>query len=142
MAGVDTMIITYDKTTGEIKSKVTGNLSPSDFNNPVIEVNDGVSLDNKEVDVKTGELTWKHTLIESKDNKINQIKNRANKILSKTDWYVVRRQETDKSIPQSVVDHRSEVRSLSDQFESEVNSLDSVSEVLKYQFSYPDPPEP
>ena len=82
------------------------------------------------------------TLSESQANKIDQIKQRANSVLSETDWYVVRNQETGESIPQSVIDHRAEVRSLSDQFESDVNALESVSKVQEYSFEYPEPPEP
>jgi len=69
------------------------------------------------------------------------MKERANSVLSETDWYVLREQDTGKSIPQDVVDHRSGVRSLSDQFESDVNDLGSVDDVLAYEFNYPKPPE-
>jgi hypothetical protein len=81
------------------------------------------------------------TLSEAKEQKVDQIKKRANSALSETDWYVVRKQETGEPIPQDVVDHRSKVRSLSDQFESEVTDLSGVDNVLSYSFIYPEPPE-
>lgn len=80
-------------------------------------------------------------LSEAKERENDRIKERANRVLSETDWYVVRKQETGESIPTSVIDHRSEVRSLSDEFESDVNDLGSVKDVLNYQFDYPEPPE-
>lgn len=90
----------------------------------------------------TKPTTTTPTLPEAQENKIVQIKERANSVLSETDWYVVRKQETSESIPQSVIDHRAEVRSFSDDFESDVNALESISEVKEYSFSYPEPPEP
>jgi hypothetical protein len=81
------------------------------------------------------------TLSEAQSAKIDQIKSDANDVLEGTDWYVVREQETGESIPQSVSDHRSKIRSLSDKFESDVNALDTVSDVQNYDYSYPDPPE-
>lgn len=81
------------------------------------------------------------SLTESKNEKVQEIKDRANEVLSETDWYIVREQETGEAIPQDVLDHRSEVRSLSDQFETDVNNLDTVEKVLNYQYSFPEPPE-
>jgi len=96
-------------------------------------------------DSDTGEFTeattTTPTLSEAQENEIDAIKQRANSVLSETDWYLIRKQETGESIPQSVIDHRGKVRSLSDQFEAEVNNLKSASEVLDYSFSYPNPPE-
>jgi len=82
------------------------------------------------------------TLSDAKSNEIDRIKERANSVLSKTDWYIIRKQETGESIPQSVIEHRAEVRSQSDHFESDVNALESVSEIREYSFDFPDPPEP
>jgi hypothetical protein len=97
-------------------------------------------------DSDTGEFTepttTTPTLSKAQEIKIDRIKERANSVLSETDWYVVRKQETGESIPQSVIDHRAEVRLLSDEFESDVNALESVSEVRDYAFEYPEPPEP
>lgn len=96
-------------------------------------------------DSDTGEFTeptTTPTLSKSQENKIGAIKERADNVLSETDWYVIRKQETGESIPQSVIDHRAKVRSLSEDFESDVNALESASEVLNYSFEYPEPPEP
>lgn len=99
-----------------------------------------------EYDNNTGEFSQPTeqsvTLSEAKTQLVQEFKLQANSILSETDWYVVRKQETGESIPQTVIDHRAEVRSLSDQFESDVNALESVSDVQEYSFDYPKPPEP
>jgi len=97
-------------------------------------------LDSEDIAYTVTDLTL--TLSEAQSDKVDQIKSDANDVLEHTDWYVVRKQETGESIPQSVLDHRSKVRSLSDKFESEVNALESVSEVQDYSHTYPDPPEP
>jgi len=102
-------------------------------------------VDGERVELSESELqNWKDsnpTLEEARNSKIDRIKEQANNVLSETDWCVVRQQETDESIPQSVIDHRADVRTLSDQFESDVNTLNNVSEVQEYSFEYPDPPE-
>jgi len=103
-------------------------------------VEEGYHYDND-----TGEFTEPttatSTLPKAQENKIDAIKERAYSVLSETDWFIIRKQETGKPIPQSVIDHRSKVRSLSDQFEADVNTLESVSGVRDYVFEYPDPPE-
>jgi len=80
------------------------------------------------------------SLSTAQTDEIDRIKRRAFAVLSETDWYVVRKQETGKAIPDAVIDHRAKVRSLSDHFQNEVRALTSVSEVQNYTFSYPDPP--
>jgi len=82
------------------------------------------------------------SLSEAKSQRIKEIKDKANNVLSKTDWYITREQETGESIPQDVLDHRSQVRSDSDTFEREVNNFTTVEEVVNYEYSFPGPPEP
>lgn len=72
---------------------------------------------------------------------IQEIKNRAYEVLSETDWYITRKQETGEAIPQDVLDHRSQVRSDSDAFEQDVNNLETVEGVLNYEYSFPEPSE-
>lgn len=81
------------------------------------------------------------SLSEAQEERIEEIKERAEEILTKTDWYIIREQDSGESVPQSVIDHRAEVRSMSDKFESDVTDLDTVSEVIDYSFQYPEPPE-
>lgn len=135
------MIVEYDKETGEILTVVKGDGENLEFDNPTVEL-PKQQTEKKKIDTETKSLVWDISLSEAQSLKINEIKDEANNVLIETDWYVTRKQETGESIPQSVIDHRAEVRSLSDQFESEVNNFNSVSDVLDYSFSYPNPPEP
>jgi hypothetical protein len=82
------------------------------------------------------------TLSDAKQMKIKQIKRIARSVLRKTDWYCIRNQETGEPVPQAVSDHRSNIRSQSEIFESEVKALNSVAAVQSYSFTYPDPPVP
>lgn len=135
------MIVRYNKN-GRIVGTASDNADPAIFPQDTINVPDSINTKNKRVDADSETLIWDLTVSEAKSNKITQIKEQANSILSETDWYVVRKQETGEPIPQSVIDHRAKVRSLSDEFESDVTALESVSEVQEYSFEYPDPPEP
>ncbi|MCF8001115.1 MAG: phage tail assembly chaperone [Halanaerobiales bacterium] len=57
-------------------------------------------------------------------------------MLSETDWYVVRKQETGESIPQDVLDERQSIRSQSETMESEISTLTTKEEVKGYQMNY------
>jgi hypothetical protein len=135
------MLVHYDEGSGKIQG-VIERAEPSDVGVPVISVEDGTDVGGMKVDTENDKLVYDISLSEAKADRIKEIKQSAKKVLSQTDWYVVRNQETGEAIPQSVVDHRNEVRSLSDSFESEVKNIDSISNVLEYRFSHPDPPHP
>jgi len=111
---------------------------------PKTKVVDGERVELTDQEQREIQARWDDntpSLSEAKSQRIQEIKDKANDVLSETDWYITREQETGEAIPQSVIDHRAEVRSLSDQFESDVNALESVSDVQNYSFSYPEPPE-
>ena len=42
---------------------------------------------------------------------IEQVKSQAEGILNKTDWYVIRKADTDEAVPSSIATHRAAVRS-------------------------------
>lgn len=134
------MLIQYDEESGEIIGKVFG-ADAETFEQPVLEVEDNTHIDKKQVDTASGSLVWEDSLQEAKSRRISQIKEQAREILEKTDWYVVRENETGESIPQNILDHRSTVRSQSETFEQEVANLGSVGEVLNYEYQFPSPPK-
>jgi hypothetical protein len=80
-------------------------------------------------------------LAEAQSAAIGEIKTAARDVLTRTDWYVIRKQETGESIPAPISDHRDRVREQSETFETDIKALNSVESVQKYSFSYPDPPE-
>jgi hypothetical protein len=135
------MIISYNKDSGRIEGTSIGADEMGLFEEPTIKVPDDTDTSNKKVDVETEELVWETTLHEAKSDKIQEIKDRAYEVLSETDWYITREQEMGEPIPQDVLDHRSQVRSDSNNFEQEVNNLETVEDVLNYEYSFPDPPQ-
>lgn len=141
--------VVYQKKSGEIltrfsiPARTVDNLNTTS-DEGILTENDVIfpeSLKHKVVDPQAEQFVWDKPLSEFKSHKITEIKNAAQDVLSKTDWYVTRQQETGASIPQDVLDHRSSVRSLSDEFEADVNALESIGEVMDYSFEYPEPPE-
>jgi hypothetical protein len=82
------------------------------------------------------------TLAEAQSAAIDDIKTAARDVLTETDWYVIRKQETGVSIPAAILDHRATVRDQSETYEADINALTTVEAVESYSFSYPDPPSP
>lgn len=81
-----------------------------------------------------------YDIAELKDGKIQAIKQEAGKLLSPTDWYVTRLAERAVEIPQEIADERLDIVTKSDTFETEINALTTVEEVLRYTHAfYPQP---
>jgi len=135
------MFVRYNPESGEIRGTIISAQKPSGIPDPLIEVPSDLSLENKRVDTESEQIVWDCTLAEAQSDKIQEIKDRAYEVLEETDWYVVREQETGETIPQDVLDHRSQVRSDSDSFEQDVNGLETVEDVLNYEYSFPKPPK-
>lgn len=77
---------------------------------------------------------------ELKQGKIQSIKIEAGKLLSPTDWYVTRLAERAVEIPTEIADERLDIVTKSDTFETEINALTTVEEVLRYTHAfYPQP---
>jgi hypothetical protein len=81
-----------------------------------------------------------YDIAELKASKIQAIKTEAGKLLSPTDWYVTRLAERAVAIPQEIADKRLDIVTKSDTFETEINALTTVEEVLRYTHAfYPQP---
>ena len=81
-----------------------------------------------------------HNIAELKQGKISAIKTEAGKLLSPTDWYVTRLAERAVEIPTEIADERLDIVTKSDTFETEINALTTVEEVLRYTHAfYPQP---
>ena len=78
----------------------------------------------------------KPTLEELKANKIKQAKRKANNILSDTDWYIVRQQETSEDIPQEVLNDRKAIREKSDKIEDDINTIETKEKLKEYTIDY------
>ena len=81
-----------------------------------------------------------YDIAELKQVKIQAIKTEAGKLLSPTDWYVTRLAERAVEIPTEIADERLDIVTKSDTFETEINALTTVEEVLRYTHAfYPAP---
>lgn len=81
-----------------------------------------------------------YDIAELKQNKIQAIKTEAGKLLSPTDWYVTRLAERAVEIPTEIAEERLDIVTKSDTFETEINALTTVEEVLRYTHAfYPAP---
>jgi len=70
-----------------------------------------------------------------KSQKISISKQQTAGLLQSTDWYVTRKADTGTAIPQEIQDFRNEVRSISNQQETQINACTTV-EQLKALYSY------
>ena len=77
-----------------------------------------------------------YDIAELKQGKIQAIKTEAGKLLSPTDWYVTRLAERAVAIPQEIADKRLDIVTKSDTFETEINALITVEEVLRYTHAF------
>jgi hypothetical protein len=81
-----------------------------------------------------------YDIAELKASKISAIKTETGKILSPTDWYVTRLSERAVAIPTEIADERLDILTKSDTFETEINALTTVEQVLRYTHEfYPQP---
>lgn len=80
-----------------------------------------------------------YTLDEAKANKKSEVKKRAGDLLKPTDWYVVRLAERAIEIPQEIKDERLAILDKSDAAELEIDALETIGDVLKYQIVLVEP---
>jgi hypothetical protein len=66
------------------------------------------------------------------DQWVLQIKQTAGSLLATSDWYIIRASETGVDAPQSVLDKRSAIRTLSNEKEALVKATTSTQELAEY----------
>jgi hypothetical protein len=71
-------------------------------------------------------------LEELKSTLKREIKGFASEILSKTDWFMIRKAEEDTAVPQEILDYRSEVRRVSNEKEQQVDQMESIQDVIEF----------
>ena len=75
---------------------------------------------------------------------VGQIKQTAGSLLSQTDWYITRASETGVAAPQSVLDRRAEIRTLSNEKEAFLEATTTTDELAAYvtgpEFNVWEPP--
>ena len=78
--------------------------------------------------------TWPETLDELKAKRINNFKSMINSELQKTDWYVIRKADSNDAIPEDIQTARADLRAQSATVEDEINALTTKKEVVLYDF--------
>jgi len=84
---------------------------------------------------------FSQTLEEAKDAKKSEAKTLANKLLSPTDWVVVRFAERAIEIPQDIKDERQAILDKADAAELEIDALETIPEVIKYNIVLVEQPD-
>ena len=119
----------------ELESFGFFNVVYPDFDNDVQELGDLVfDSDINAYAYQVNNLTWQETLVELKENKIDQLKNYTNTKLGPTDWYIIRQIERSIDIPQDIQDERSSILTSHDEQIIEINNLSTKAKVVKYEF--------
>ena len=78
----------------------------------------------------------RYTLQELRDLRISEIKDSAHSLLEPTDWYIVRNAETGDPIPSEVSTRRVEIRTISNDAETTLNSETDYQAIIDYQVDW------
>lgn len=78
---------------------------------------------------------WTETLTEIKEKKISNLNSNLNIALSATDWVYIRQLDRGTAIPQEIQEERNALRVSAMAKETEINNLDSKSEVADYDIT-------
>ena len=139
---------------GEIKTFSRVPKSWSDENGLHLNIGDGAAYGFKEVvqpeyDSRIEELANLHldgdvytydvidkpiqgTLAELKANKISNLKHSIGSQLAKTDWYIIREEDSGEATPNEVRGERAALRTQSDELEAQINALTTKKAVVLF----------
>ena len=82
---------------------------------------------------------FSQTLEEAKETKKQEVKAMAYKLLQPTDWYGIRLAINGIALPENITNERNEIIRKSDIAEIEIDALETIAEVLKYQIVLVEP---
>ena len=82
---------------------------------------------------------FSQTLEQAKDTKKQEVKKKAGDLLKVTDWYVIRNADISAGIPENIATEREDIRDKADAAELEIDALETIAEVLKYQIVLVEP---
>lgn len=109
-------------------SVVTYNVTDIDFDQDI----DIIGEDGE----PTGETEKRYKIADIKASKIADINNQAGKMLSPTDWQVIRKSERNIDIDTEVATERAGIITEADRLKAEVNAFESYAEVLQYNIQF------
>jgi hypothetical protein len=78
--------------------------------------------------------TWSETIEQLKTRRIEHFKSMVNSELQKTDWYVIRKADSNDEIPEDIQTARADLRAQSATVEDQINALTTKKEVVLYDF--------
>lgn len=130
--------ITFDQPRGLSDNEIT--ISKEEIDSKDMSSISELEVDTEKRKIVKSQKSYYGSIARLKNERIGDIKSKCFDTLSNTDWYITRKQETGQSIPQEILDYRSEIRSKSNAFESDIKNLDTINAVLEYEFSLPEPP--
>ena len=85
---------------------------------------------------------FSQTLEQAKETKKSEVKKKAGDLLKVTDWYVIRNADISAGIPENIADEREDIRDKADAAELEIDALETIAEVLKYNIVLVEPIDP
>jgi len=101
---------------------------------PAIEELGELYLEDNKYYYTVIQKTWSETLAELKENKLGALQNYTNSLLSKTDWYYIRKLDRNIDVPQEVEDERAIILNNHNDHETAINALTKKVDVVKYEF--------
>ena len=96
----------------------------------------GVPYYDANADVVTYEVIERTDLPlpeQAKADKIKEVRRKTRNLLFETDGYIVRRAETGKSVPQTILNDRQAIRAWSDALEKAVMALPGLEDVIRFE---------
>lgn len=106
---------------------------PSDYDDIIHNLGSlSFDSDNNVFIFSKTDKTWSQSVSELKAQKISNLKEVYNQKLSKTDWIIIRDQELGNTTEQSILDARAELRTECADKETEINTLSTKANVVKY----------
>lgn len=101
---------------------------------PAIEELGELYLEDNKYYYTVNAKTWTETLVELKENKINDLNNNTQYKLQETDWYYIRKLDRNIDVPQQVEDKRAIILNNHNDHETAINALTKKTDVVKYEF--------
>jgi hypothetical protein len=84
----------------------------------------------------TGETLPNYDIDAKKLDLIKSVKEEANRLLSPTDWYILRKAERDVDVPSKVIAERGSIITKAAEFETAINALTTYESLLRYSIVF------
>ncbi len=110
---------------------------PDGYNPDIHNLSDSPEFDsvNQVYNYTKTDKTFTKTLEELKTRKLESLKSLGNRKLKETDWYIVRKVETDKAVPGDITTARALIKSKIEEKETGINNLTEKADVITYDIN-------